>query len=109
TSCRRRSESMTADAVRRPSALERSEELVSRPLRPFEEFWEQMRFWGESLSGMPYSLKWFRSQIIPQISDIMVGSGSWVIGGGMLFVIGSLAFFTGTQVGLEGVAGLEQI
>jgi phospholipid/cholesterol/gamma-HCH transport system permease protein len=58
---------------------------------------------------MPYSLKWFRSQIMPQISDIMVGAGSLVIGGGMLFVIGSLAFFTGTQVGLEGVAGLEQI
>jgi phospholipid/cholesterol/gamma-HCH transport system permease protein len=100
---------MTADAVRRPSALERGEELVSRPLKPFEEFWEQMRFWGEGLSGMPYSLKWFRSQIIPQISDIMVGAGSLVVGGGMLFVIGSLAFFTGTQVGLEGVAGLEQI
>jgi len=100
---------MSASAVSRSSTQDRVEELASRPLRPFEEFWEQMRFWGEGLAGMPYSLKWFRSQIMPQISDIMVGAGSLVIGGGMLFVIGSLAFFTGTQVGLEGVAGLEQI
>ncbi len=82
---------------------------VSRPLRIFEDFADQMSFWGEALGGMPYSLKWWRSVILPQISDIVVGAGSWIIGGGMLFVIGSLAFFTGTQVGLEGVAGLEQI
>ena len=82
---------------------------VSRPLRIFEDFADQMSFWGEALGGMPYSLKWWRSVILPQISDIVVGAGSWIVGGGMLFVIGSLAFFTGTQVGLEGVAGLEQI
>jgi phospholipid/cholesterol/gamma-HCH transport system permease protein len=58
---------------------------------------------------MPYSLKWWRSVILPQISDVVVGAGSIIVGGGMLFVIGALAFFTGTQVGLEGVAGLEQI
>jgi phospholipid/cholesterol/gamma-HCH transport system permease protein len=82
---------------------------ASRPLRPFEEFADQMRFWGEALGAMPYSLKWWRSVILPQVSDVVVGAGSWIVGGGMLFVIGALAFFTGTQVGLEGVAGLEQI
>ena len=81
----------------------------TRPLAIFEEFSAQMRFWGESLAGMPYCLKWWRSVILPQISDVVVGAGSWIIGGGMLFVIGALAFFTGTQVGLEGVAGLDAI
>jgi phospholipid/cholesterol/gamma-HCH transport system permease protein len=38
-----------------------------------------------------------------------VGAGSLIVGGGMLFVIAALAFFTGTQVGLQGVASLEQI
>lgn len=31
------------------------------------------------------------------------------MGGGLVFVIGTMAFFTGTQVGLEGVAGLRTI
>ena len=83
--------------------------VASRPLSPFAEFWDQMRFWAEGLGGMVYSLKWTRSVIIPQISDIVVGAGSWVLGGGLLFVVGALAFFTGSAVGLEGVAGLGAI
>jgi phospholipid/cholesterol/gamma-HCH transport system permease protein len=93
----------------RPSAGLRALRAVSRPLKGFEEFADQMRFWSEALGGMVFSLKWWRAAIIPQISDVVVGAGSIIIGGGMLFVIAALAFFTGTQVGLEGVAGLEQI
>jgi phospholipid/cholesterol/gamma-HCH transport system permease protein len=93
----------------RSSVLTRIIELMSRPFALFQELTEQMRFWGEALAAMPYSLRYTRSVIIPQMSDVVVGAGGWIVGGGMLFVIGSLAFFTGTQVGLEGVAGLEQI
>lgn len=83
--------------------------IASRPLSPFAEFWDQMRFWVEGLGGMGYCLKWTRSVILPQVSDIVVGAGSWVIGGGLLFVVGALAFFTGSAVGLQGVAGLSAI
>jgi phospholipid/cholesterol/gamma-HCH transport system permease protein len=82
---------------------------ASRPLRPFEELADQMRFWGEAIGAMPYSLKWWRSVILPQVSDVVVGAGSLIVGGGMLFVIAALAFFTGTQVGLQGVAALDQL
>ncbi|WP_052667937.1 ABC transporter permease [Nitriliruptor alkaliphilus] len=87
----------------------RAMRTVSRPLRPFEELSDQMKFWGEAIGAMPYSLKWWRSVILPQISDVVVGAGSLIVGGGMLFVIAALAFFTGTQVGLQGVAALDQI
>lgn len=92
-----------------PPVTDRVVGAASSPFKIFEELADQMRFWGEALAAMPYSLKWWRSVILPQISDVVVGAGGWIVGGGMLFVIGSLAFFTGTQVGLEGVAGLEQI
>jgi phospholipid/cholesterol/gamma-HCH transport system permease protein len=93
----------------RPSIELRAVAAASRPLQIFEEFFEQLRFWGTGLGGLLYSLKWWRSVILPQVSDVVVGAGSIIVGGGMMFVIGALAFFTGTQVGLEGVAGLEQI
>src|SRR3546814_6189973 len=32
-----------------------------------------------------------------------------IVGGGMVFVIFSMSFFTGTEVGLQGFKGLEQI
>ncbi len=100
---------MAASDAAGPSAFTRLIEILSRPFAIFEELTEQMRFWGEALGAMPMSLRYTRSVIIPQMSDVVVGAGGWIVGGGMLFVIGSLAFFTGTQVGLEGVAGLEQI
>jgi len=99
----------TTHVPQRPSVDMRLAGRLSRPLGIFEDFADQMRFWGEALGAMVYSLKWSRSVIAPQISDVVIGAGSLIVGGGMIFVIGSLAFFTGTQVGLEGVAGLEQI
>lgn len=99
----------SVEAAGREPIGTRALKRASRPLAIFEEFADQMRFWGEALAAMPYSLKWWRTVILPQISDIVVGAGGIIVGGGMLFVIGALAFFTGTQVGLEGVAGLQQI
>ena len=43
------------------------------------------------------------------MSDITLGSGTLVVGGGMFFVVVSIAFFAGTEVGLEGFDGLQQI
>lgn len=100
---------MSASAAGSDPALDRVLRKGTRPLAIFEEFAAQMRFWSEALGGTVYCLKWWRSVILPQISDVVVGAGSWIVGGGMLFVIGALAFFTGTQVGLEGVAGLDAI
>ena len=39
------------------------------------------------------------------MADITIGPGALVIGGGMFFVVVSIAFFTGTEVGLEGFTG----
>ena len=44
-----------------------------------------------------------------QISDITVGVGALVIGGGMIFVIATMSLATGAMVGLQGYPGLERI
>ena len=38
-----------------------------------------------------------------------IGAGALIVGAGTFFVIFSMSFFTGTQVGLEGFQGLQQI
>lgn len=75
---------------------------------PFENFWDQIRFFGEALRGMVAAFK-YGGVILRLVSDVAVGAGALIIGGGMFFVIGSLAFFTGTAVGLEGYVALDQI
>jgi phospholipid/cholesterol/gamma-HCH transport system permease protein len=51
----------------------------------------------------------YRHVIFNLVSDITIGAGALIVGGGMIFVIFSMSFFTGTEVGLQGFKGLEQI
>ncbi|GAA2111675.1 ABC transporter permease [Actinomadura alba] len=47
--------------------------------------------------------------VLRQVSDITIGVGAIVVGGGMVFVIFSMSFFTGLQVGMQGYPGLQRI
>jgi len=73
---------------------------------------KQLVFYGEVfyeiLTQIILRLK-HRNVVLNLVSDITIGAGALVVGGGMIFVIFSMSFFTGTEVGLQGFKGLEQI
>src|ERR687895_647480 len=81
---------------------------VRRVAVPFESMSDQLTFYGKVLRRLPRGLH-YRTQVLGLISDITVGVGAIILGAGMFFVIFSMSFFTGTQVGLEGFQGLQQI
>jgi phospholipid/cholesterol/gamma-HCH transport system permease protein len=68
----------------------------------------QFTFYWRALKAIPKGLH-YRRQIAEIVSDITIGVGALVVGAGTFFVIFSMAFFTGTQVGLEGFQGLRSI
>jgi phospholipid/cholesterol/gamma-HCH transport system permease protein len=68
----------------------------------------QFTFYWKALEALPRALH-YRRQIASIVSDITIGVGALVVGAGTFFVIFSMAFFTGTQVGLEGFQGLRSI
>ena len=78
----------------------------------FEEIGRQVGFYLKILKGI-VTLEVFRrgygNVLTLLISDITIGAGALIVGGGMVFVIFSMSFFTGTEVGLQGFKGLEQI
>ncbi|MHB8437812.1 MAG: MlaE family ABC transporter permease [Acidimicrobiales bacterium] len=74
----------------------------------FEAAFDQLAFYVRVFVALPRGLK-YRKEIMALVSDITIGTGALVIGGGMFFVVTSIAFFTGTEVGLEGFTGLQQI
>ncbi len=95
----------------------------ARLLRPFratgqafgdalEDVGRQLGFYGrvlvETVTQVIIKLK-YRSVVFNLVSDITIGAGALIVGGGMIFVIFSMSFFTGTEVGLQGFKGLEQI
>jgi phospholipid/cholesterol/gamma-HCH transport system permease protein len=93
---------------------------VLRPVRAtgqaigdsLEDVGRQLGFYGrvlvETVTQVIIKLK-YRSVVFNLVSDITIGAGALIVGGGMIFVIFSMSFFTGTEVGLQGFKGLEQI
>lgn len=69
---------------------------------------EHLSFYVRALADIPFALR-RRGEILRHISDITIGAGALVAGAGTAGVIFFMAFFTGTQVGLEGFKGLELI
>ncbi len=78
----------------------------------FEDVGKQLVFYaqvlGEVFGQIILRLK-YRNVVFNLVSDITIGAGALIVGGGMVFVIFSMSFFTGTNVGLQGFKGLEQI
>ena len=77
-----------------------------------EEVGRQLGFYLRIMKDLITGRLFFRgygTQLMAMISDITIGAGALIVGGGMVFVIFSMSFFTGTEVGLQGFKGLEQI
>jgi len=98
----------THTTVAVPSFSHDVEERLGRRLGPVAVLYDQFAFYVRVLRGMPSGWK-YRKEIVELISDMTIGAGALIVGGGMFFVIFAMSFFTGTQVGLEGFKGLQQI
>lgn len=87
---------------------DRVERAVEPVLLPWAAAFDFFAFSSRIVRRMPQGLR-YRKEILSLISDITIGAGALIVGGGMFFVIFAMSFFTGTQVGLEGFKGLQQI
>src|SRR5436305_8576158 len=79
-----------------------------RQARNYKGLTGQLVFYWDAVKAFPRSLH-YRKYIAMLVSDMTIGVGALVVGAGTFFVIFSMAFFTGTQVGLEGFQGLRSI
>ncbi|HMJ78045.1 MAG TPA: ABC transporter permease [Iamia sp.] len=96
----------------RPSMVGRAENLAAGPIAAViggvALLYDMVVFSGRIIIRLPRALR-YRKEIATLISDMTIGAGAVVVGGGMIIVIFFLAFFTGTEVGLQGFTALEQI
>jgi phospholipid/cholesterol/gamma-HCH transport system permease protein len=78
----------------------------------FEEIGRQLSFYLRILGDiatMQVLRRRYGGIVLALMSDIAIGAGALIVGGGMVFVIFSMSFFTGTEVGLQGFKGLQAI
>lgn len=80
----------------------------SRLLDSLANLGEQLSFMAKSLADIAFAMR-HGGEVARLISEITMGAGALIVGAGTAGVIFFMAFFTGTQVGLEGFKGLQLI
>ena len=83
--------------------------IVTRPLDSLEDMGEQLSFYGRALGWSWRTLIHYKKEVFRLIAEVSLGSGALAVIGGSVGVIMFMTFFTGTEVGLEGYQGLNQI
>jgi phospholipid/cholesterol/gamma-HCH transport system permease protein len=83
--------------------------LVKKPLASLDRLGEQLAFYIRALAWSGKSITRYRKEILRLLAEVTLGTGALAVIGGTVGVITFLAFFTGTEVGLQGYSALNQI
>ena len=93
--------------VRRPWPTSRRS--TRRPLRTLDDLGEELAFFLRALAWTPRTVVRYQKEILRILAEVTLGSGALAVIGGTVGVITAMCFFTGTEVGLQGYAALNQI
>ncbi len=83
--------------------------VYQRPARELDHLGEQLSFYVRALAWSPRTVRRYKKEILRILAEVTLGSGALAVIGGTVGVIVGLCFFTGTEVGLQGYAALNQL
>lgn len=89
--------------------IERSKAVYERPLKTLDLLGQQLSFYLRALAWTPRVVTRYTKEILRILGEVTLGSGSLAVIGGTVGVITAMTFFTGTEVGLQGYAALNQL
>ena len=103
---------MSTNVTRNPTSSLTPERLLAiagRPARAVDSLGEQMRFYVRSLAWSGRTIRRYKREVVRLLAEVSLGTGALSVIGGTVGVIAFLAFFTGTEVGLQGYSSLDQL
>jgi phospholipid/cholesterol/gamma-HCH transport system permease protein len=80
-----------------------------RPVAALDDLGGQLSFYLKSLAWTPRTVRRYKKEVFRLLAEVSFGSGALAVIGGTVGVIAFMSFFTGTEVGLQGYAALNQI
>jgi phospholipid/cholesterol/gamma-HCH transport system permease protein len=80
-----------------------------KPVEGLDSLGGQLRFYVRSLAWTPRTIRRYKKEIFRLLAEVSLGTGALSVIGGTVGVIAFLAFFTGTEVGLQGYSALNQL
>jgi phospholipid/cholesterol/gamma-HCH transport system permease protein len=82
---------------------------VAVPRRSLEGYGDQLLFYVKALLWVPRAIKRYPREITNTLAEVTFGAGGLTLIAGTVGVIAFLAFFAGTEVGIQGYASLSQL
>jgi phospholipid/cholesterol/gamma-HCH transport system permease protein len=83
--------------------------IYTRPAGILDDLGGQLLFYLRALAWTPRTLIHYKKEIARILAETTLGSGALAVIGGTVGVILAMCFFTGTEVGLQGFAALNQL
>ncbi len=88
---------------------ERINRAVTRRAESVADLGKQLIFHANALREIPKATARYRREIVRLLSEVSFGSGALAVVGGTIGVMVALSLFTGSVVGLQGYAALDQL
>jgi phospholipid/cholesterol/gamma-HCH transport system permease protein len=82
---------------------------LRRPVDSLDDLGGQLQFYARALVWAPRALRRYTREVVRLLAEVSLGTGALSVIGGTVGVIAFLAFFTGTEVGLQGYQALDQL
>ena len=83
--------------------------IIQGRRRSLEQYGDQLLFYLKALAWAPRAIRRYPREITNTLAEISFGAGGLTMIGGTVGVIAFLAFFAGTEVGIQGYASLSQL
>jgi phospholipid/cholesterol/gamma-HCH transport system permease protein len=83
--------------------------IYEKPAGYLDDLGAQLSFYIRALAWTPRTIHRYKKEILRILAETTLGSGALAVIGGTVGVIVAMCFFTGTEVGLQGYAALNQI
>jgi phospholipid/cholesterol/gamma-HCH transport system permease protein len=83
--------------------------ITRGPQNSLEGYGDQLLFYVKAVLYTPLALGRYRREIVKILAEVAFGVGALSLIAGTVGVIAFLAFFAGTEVGIQGYASLSQI
>jgi phospholipid/cholesterol/gamma-HCH transport system permease protein len=91
------------------ASTERLNRAMTRRAESIADLGKQLIFHANALREIPKATKRYRREIVRLLSEVSFGSGALAVVGGTIGVMVALSLFTGSVVGLQGYAALDQL
>ncbi len=83
--------------------------VYRKPMSFLDRLGEQLAFYVKAIAWTPRTISRYKREILRLLAEVTLGSGALAVIGGTVGVITAMSFFTGTEVGLQGYAALNQL